>query len=192
MRTLEIDEAAASNSYRACLFLPEAGNKGVLAVSLSGVTPAHLIPRWLKRASHEDATRTEPADTAYGLSATGVVDLERLRQMLAADNNARIHLEKKTISGSGKRQTKKLVLEEYIRTDAERRNVLNYDSLCWASVTRLRGTVSPSWLSSLTKMSVTWGLMMATSSSKASPTAPSGSVPTIWIRCLCIRSAPAP
>lgn len=123
----DIDEAAASNSYRSCLFLPKAGNKGLLAVeSISGVTPAHLIPRWLKRGSHEVAMGTEPAGQAYGLAATGVVDLERLRLMLTADNNARIHLEKKTISGSGRRQTKKLVLEEYIRTDAERRGVLDY------------------------------------------------------------------
>ncbi len=123
----DIDEAAASNSYRSCLFLPKAGNKGVLAVeTISGTTPAHLIPRWLKRGSHEVATSTEPAGQPYGLAATGVVDLERLRHMLAADNNARIHLEKKTISGSGKRQTRKLVLEEYIRTEAERQSVLDY------------------------------------------------------------------
>jgi hypothetical protein len=123
----DIDEAAVSREYRCCLLLPETGARGVLAVeSINGATPAHLIPRWLKRGSHEVAIKTEPKGPVYGLSATGVVDLERLRQMLSRDNQARIHLEKKTVSGSGRRRTKKLVLEEYIRTDAERENVISY------------------------------------------------------------------
>ncbi|WP_460664536.1 hypothetical protein [Kribbella swartbergensis] len=122
-----IADMSTNRLYRCCLFLPKTGIKGVMAVeNIRGSSPAAMVPRWLKRMSHEIANASIPKRDPYGLGMHGVLDLERLKEMLGQANKTRIHLAKKTLSPTSDRWEKQIVLEETITTEAKRQGVFDY------------------------------------------------------------------
>lgn len=110
-----IQDKSASRTYRCVFLLPERGTKGVLAVEwIRGNNPAGTVERWLKRAGYECAREEHPLLPIYGFGMTPVVDLDRLREVLREANEVKIHLGKRTISGSSNRPKRTLVLENTV------------------------------------------------------------------------------
>lgn len=130
----DIRGKAPGHPFRAYLFLPSAGEVGVLAVEVvARRSPVKVLVNWLGKGSYEFMVTQDAAGEllvpradarSWRLLATAVADLPRLRAMVQHASDVRIRMSKRSTSGSGKTRETIINMESPVRTAKDRSRVV--------------------------------------------------------------------
>lgn len=132
-QTIPLGHIPTGDSYRALLYLPASGPKGVLALESipSAPNPSRMINNWLARAAldvvledQEVAAKAKPEaklkPQAFKLNFNQYPNIDRIQKAVENDTTAKVVLKRDKIDGEGRPVDDAMVLSSTLRSQNKR------------------------------------------------------------------------